>query len=114
MSTKIFPPSNRRLASLADVPPRAKLLVWTIAAAALPLTGSQTMSQPKCDVAKIAEGVIAKHFSFYDSTGMKPVIFESNQVWEFTYQLPRHMLGGAPVITIDKQTCTVVRIELTQ
>lgn len=113
MSIKISPLSNRRLVSLANVPTRVKLFVWTIAAA-LPFMGSQTVSQPKCDVAKIAEGVIAKHFSFYDSTGMKPVISESNQVWEFTYQLPRHMLGGAPVITIDKQTCAVVRIELTQ
>jgi hypothetical protein len=75
MSTKIFPLSNRRLASLADVLIRAKLFAWTIAAA-LPFMGSQTMSQPKCDVAKIAEGVIAKHFSFYDSAGMKPVISE--------------------------------------
>ena len=72
------------------------------------------MSQPRCDFMKIAEDFIAKQFSFFDSTGLTLVISEDDQLWEMTYQLPVHMLGGAPVITIDKQTCAIVRVQLTQ
>ena len=72
------------------------------------------MSKPKCDIAKVAEEYIAKRYPFFDATGMKLVISETENRWEVTYKLPEDMLGGAPVIDIDKRTCAVVRAQLTQ
>ena len=93
---------------------RAKSSIGMMAAAMLPLTGNQAMSEPQCDFMKLAEDYIAKLFPSFNSTGMKLVISEDDHLWEMTYRLPSHMLGGAPVITIHKRTCLVVRAQLTQ
>jgi hypothetical protein len=69
---------------------------------------SQAMAQAKCDVLKIAEAYIARQFPSYDPAGKKPIMSETANRWEVTYELPPWMLGGAPVITIDKETCGVV------
>jgi NTF2 fold immunity protein len=81
---------------------------------AVQLMAGQTMSQTNCDFLTIAEQYIAERFSSFDSTGKKPVIAETESLWELTYELPRYMLGGAPIITIDKRTCKVIRAERTQ
>jgi hypothetical protein len=80
----------------------------------LQLKVSQIMSQPKCDLLRVAQEYIARQYPNFDPTGHKPVISESGNLWELTYELPKGMLGGAPIITIDKQTCTIVRAEHTQ
>ena len=72
------------------------------------------MSQIKCDLWAIAEEQIEKRFPDFDRTGMTPVVSEKGSVWELTYRLPAGMLGGAPIVTIDKRTCAVVRIEHSQ
>jgi hypothetical protein len=95
------------------MPTRAKLFVWTIAVA-LSLMASQTMAQPKCDTLKIALEYIAKRYPLFDPAGLKQVISEQDNLWELTYELPEGMLGGAPIITIDKRTCTIVRARHTQ
>lgn len=80
----------------------------------LELMGRQAMSQPGCDFLKIAQAHIAKQFPFFDPAGLKPFISDSGNLWELTYELPRGTLGGTPIITIDKRTCTVIRAEHSQ
>ena len=77
--------------------------------AALGLTAKETEAKPKCDLLKVAQERIAQQYPRSDTTGFKQVIRESGNLWELTYELPRGMLGGAPIITIDKRTCKVVR-----
>ena len=95
------------------VPSKVRLCIY-VTAATFYLTGDFVMSQPRCDAARIAEEYIAKKYPFFDPNQMKLVISESENHWEVTYQLPENMLGGAPVIAIDKRTCAVVRAHLEQ
>lgn len=72
------------------------------------------MPNHSCDLLKVAEARLAEVFPSFDPKGMKPKISENDQIWELTYVLPDTMIGGAPIVTIDKKTCTVVRIIRTQ
>jgi hypothetical protein len=73
------------------------------------ISAGQAMSHSNCDPLRTAKQYIAKRFPWFDSTGMKLVISEKGHLWEMTYKLPPNMLGGAPIITIDKRTCKIVR-----
>jgi hypothetical protein len=83
--------------------------MFGIAAAVVALTGTKTMSQPKCNILKIAHAYILQNYPTFDSAGLKPVISQTGKSWQVTYDLPTGMLGGAPIITIDKGSCKVVR-----
>jgi hypothetical protein len=72
------------------------------------------MSQVPCDILKTAEDHIASRWPEFDRVGKKLIISEAQKVWEVTYELPLDMLGGAPVVIIDKSTCKVVRSYITQ
>jgi hypothetical protein len=50
----------------------------------------------------------------FDPAGLKQVISERDDFWELTYELPEGMLGGAPIIIIDKRTCVIIRARHTQ
>lgn len=91
-----------------------KLPVRIAVVAAFQLMVDQTMSQPNCDTLRVAQEYNAKRYPSFDPAGLKLVISEKGNLWELTYELPKGMLGGAPIITIDKRTCTVVRAEHTQ
>jgi hypothetical protein len=75
---------------------------------------SQAMSQPKCDLLAVAREYIVKQYPSFDAVGLQPVVSETGNSWEVTYDLPKGTLGGAPIITIDKQTCKVVRAQHSQ
>ena len=94
--------------------PIFKLLAGIAAVAVFEMVVNQVMSQPKCDPSRVAQEYIADRFPSFDPAGLKLVISETRNLWEVTYELPKGMLGGAPIITIDKRTCTVVRAEHTQ
>ncbi len=72
------------------------------------------MSQQKCDALKIAGSYAAVRFPGSVLPEMKPVISEQKDRWIVTYELPIHMLGGSPVIAIDKNTCKVIDAYHTQ
>lgn len=74
---------------------------------------SQAMSQP-CDVLKVAQEYIAKHFPSFDVTKFKSIISEQGSMAEVTYELPRGMLGGVPIILVDKKTCRVIKASHSQ
>ena len=97
--------------------PRHPLYLSALTAAAavtLQLMANEAMAQPVCDPLKTALEYIAKRYPNFDSAGLKPVISEQDNLWELTYQLPEDTLGGVPIITIDKRTCTVVHAIHTQ
>lgn len=91
-----------------------RILVHVAVVTAFQLMMSQTMSHPKCDLLRVAQGYIAKRYPSFDPAGLKQVVSETGHLWELTYELPEGTLGGAPIITIDKRTCTIVRAEHTQ
>ncbi len=83
-------------------------------AAVFQLMVEQVMSQPGCDMLRVAQEYIAKRYPSFDPAGLKRVVSEQGNLWQLTYELPTGMLGGAPIITIDKRTCAIVRAEHTQ
>lgn len=90
------------------------LLATTTLATSLQLVTGETMSQSQCDFVGIAQQFIAERYPAFDSTGLKPIISESDNLWELTYELPKGTLGGVPIITIDRRTCAIVRAIHTQ
>jgi len=73
------------------------------------------MTQYNCDVLKRAREYIAERYPFFDPKGLTPRISGSGDLREVTYDLPEDdALGGAPVVTINVRTCTVVRSHLAQ
>ena len=91
-----------------------KLLGGIAASAALQLMVNQAMSQPTCNVLKVAEEYIARQYPFINITERHAVTSESANLWEVRYELPEGMLGFVPIISIDRETCTVVRAQVEQ
>lgn len=96
--------------------PITAMLVVTVIAVAPPIHGMAREAAPHygCDPATIAKAHIARHFPSFDGSGLRLLVSEQNDVWEITYDLPDGTLGGAPVVTIGKRTCAVVRARHTQ
>ncbi len=93
---------------------RFELPVRIATIAALQLMVNQTMSQPECNMFRVAEDYIAKRYPFIDLAERHPVTSESANVWEVRYELPQGTLGFVPVISIEKRTCAVVRAQVEQ
>lgn len=72
------------------------------------------MAETDCAMIELAERAIVKMYPSFDLREFKQVISEDAKFWELTYELPITMLGGVPIVTIDKKTCQVVRIVHTQ
>ena len=72
------------------------------------------MPQSSCDVLKVAEIYVNERFPNAVSPEMNPVVSEQSKTWTIEYRLPVHMLGGGPVITIEKNTCKIIDAYRTQ
>ena len=118
MSMKVSALSDRRLASLRNALTRAKLPVLTITAAMLQLTGNQAMSQPNCDVVKIAEDFARTRWPADLTTGrrvvVRPVSVAGSIYQQVTFELPDGYLGPVPEITVDGRSCSVIGAKLWQ
>jgi NTF2 fold immunity protein len=68
----------------------------------------------ECTVARIAERQIAQKYPNFDSVRFPPIVRNKGTTWEVEYQLPITMIGGTPVITIDKASLKVLRPDHTQ
>lgn len=66
-----------------------------------------------CAQKKAEEFVLVKYPDF-DKTNKKPVINDAGENWEFTYELSDDLLGGSPVVIINKQSCEIVKSYRTQ
>jgi hypothetical protein len=80
------------------------------------LMASPAMSQPKCDLLKIAQEHIADNYPFIELSHRHPVTSESNTFWEVRYEFQQNwfVLGFVPVVLIDKRICEVVHAHVEQ
>jgi hypothetical protein len=73
------------------------------------------MSQPNCDVVKIATDYTRTRWSWVDLTTDRRVITSlEGTVWKIRFTLPDDTLGFVPEIGIDQRTCQVVSAVLWQ
>lgn len=76
---------------------------------------SQAMSQPNCDVVKIAEDYVRQRWPFIDITTERRAVSEViGAYWQVTFKLPDDTLGYVPEVTIDRRTCQVVGAQVWQ
>ena len=61
-----------------------------------------------------AELFVAAKYPDFDKSGKRAVARTIGDQWEVTYELPEGMLGGAPVVLVDKKTGRVIRSFRTQ
>ena len=66
------------------------------------------MSQPNCDLVKIAEDYVRQRWSFIDVTDRRRTNSVEGAVWKVRFTLPDDTLGYVPEVTIDRKTCQVV------
>jgi hypothetical protein len=98
MSMKIVALSDWQPASLTNV------LTKAIAAAALQLAGSQALSQPNCDLVKIAEDYVRTRSPIDMTTDRRVRTWLEGTVWKVRFDLPEDALGFVPEIGIDQRT----------
>ena len=63
----------------------------------------------ECPVARVAGRHVADQYPKFDSLKYPPVVQDKGQTWEVRYELPRHAIGGTPVVVIEKGTLRVLR-----
>ncbi len=57
---------------------------------------------------------VRKKFPDFVEDRKTPVVTDKGDSWEFTYELPADMLGGAPVVVLSKADLSVVKAYRTQ
>lgn len=57
---------------------------------------------------------VAKKFPDFSEDRKTPVVTDAGDDWQFTYELPIDMLGGAPVVLLSKKDLAVVKAWRTQ
>ena len=72
------------------------------------------MTPTECAVARVAERYVAAHYPDFDSIKNPPIVRAKGDTWEVEYELPRGVLGGTPVVIIEKATLEVSRSFQTQ
>ena len=62
----------------------------------------------------LAEKFVTERYPDFDKCNKKPFLTDLDDRWEFTYELPEDMIGGAPVVIIDKQSMKIIHTYRTQ
>lgn len=75
---------------------------------------SKDMKDTKNRVFEIGDEYVSTHYPDFKKKNKKPVIKDKTGYWEFTYELPEYMIGGAPVVHIDKNSLRVIKSYRTQ
>ena len=78
------------------------------------LASPESMSPIECEVARVAERYIAIHYPDFDSTKNHPIVNDDGDRWKVAYKLPKGMIGGTPIIIIEKSTLKVLDAYRTQ
>jgi NTF2 fold immunity protein len=73
-----------------------------------------SMTRTECTVARVAERHIAVRYPEFDSIKNPPIVQNKGGTWEVYYELPKEVLGGTPVVVIEKATLKVLRSFHTQ
>jgi hypothetical protein len=89
------------------------ILIWFAVIACVSARAEQMTTQEKAAL-RIGEKFIAGHYADFDKRNKKLVVKDEGDHWEVTYELPEDMIGGAPVVIIDKRTMQVIRSFRTQ
>jgi hypothetical protein len=74
----------------------------------------ENMELSKSCAQKKAEEFISVKYPDFDKKNKMAVINDVGENWEFTYELPDNLLGGSPVVVINKQSCEIVKFYRTQ
>jgi hypothetical protein len=79
-----------------------------------PSCSNDTKTQTEREVARIAEQYVAVHYPKFDTVKNPPIVEDKGSTWEVDYKLPTDVIGGTPVIVIEKNTLKVLRSYHTQ
>lgn len=99
------------------------LILWAIAAAGCTpqaQTAAQTsdmgrtMNEKQDEAIAAGRAYVKKQFPDFVEDRKTPVVTDAGENWEFTYELPADMLGGAPVVLLAKRDLSVVKSYRTQ
>jgi hypothetical protein len=60
-------------------------------------------------IAQIGNAAVAASYPKYDRKKYPVLINRHNDTWVFEYQLPDNMIGGTPVVIVDKNTLKVIK-----
>lgn len=90
------------------------LLVTAALHAACTSTENRPMTDAERQAADAGAAFIARQYPDFDPSGKTLAVREDGGQWRVTYKLPPTMLGGAPVVLLDKATLAVVRSFRTQ
>lgn len=72
------------------------------------------LSDAQSVVAETAKNYIFRVYPDFKANDLCLQVTDSQDKWEVTYQLPSNMIGGSPVVLLDKQTGIVLRSYRTQ
>jgi NTF2 fold immunity protein len=64
--------------------------------------------------ARVAERYVTTHYPGFDTIKNPPIVHDNGDVWEVEYELPSRVIGGTPVVVIEKATLKVLRSFQTQ
>jgi NTF2 fold immunity protein len=68
----------------------------------------------ECAAARVAERYVTTHYPDFDTVKNPPVVHDKGDAWEVEYELPSGVLGGTPVVAVEKATLKVLRSFHTQ
>ncbi|WP_425502830.1 NTF2 fold immunity protein [Pinirhizobacter soli] len=72
------------------------------------------LSDAQSVVAETAKNYIFRVYPDFKANDLCLQVTDSQDKWEVTYRLPSNMIGGSPVVLLDKQTGIVLRSYRTQ
>jgi hypothetical protein len=73
-----------------------------------------SLTLAECVAARVADAYVAIRYPDFDTVGSPPVIRDTGDTWEVEYQLPSGVVGGTPVIVVEKANLNVVHSFHTQ
>lgn len=92
----------------------AMLCIGTMVALTSHARADVLVNSIECTVARIAERYITMNYPDFDSIRSPPIVRDKGTNWEVEYQLPITMIGGTPVIIIEKANLKVLKAYHTQ
>jgi hypothetical protein len=89
-------------------------MIKALIIAILQLMAEKAMSQPGCDLVKVAEDYARARWPVDLTTGRRVVKSLEGSVWKVRFTLPVDTFGYVPEIGIDQRTCRVISAILWQ
>jgi hypothetical protein len=74
----------------------------------------KAMITTECQVVWIANSYVAEHYPDFDLAHYKPLVHDKGAVWLVDYEIPDGVIGGTPVVEIEKGANAFIRSYHTQ